>query len=144
MCMILRVLLSHQCQLPDFAVCTSAILHGADNQQQNTQAQIYRVASIDTVLNVTAGEFGSRPWLRVRLHYYLSTDQCFACFAPGTLQVIPLGWNDWRIARRISLVPHPTRSTTLLFNHRVTWVLADHWASSNQQAPSQAEDKTPK
>jgi hypothetical protein len=43
---------------------------------------------------------------------------------------IPLGWNDWTVAKHISLVPDPTQQTLTLYNHRVKWNITDRWPTS--------------
>jgi hypothetical protein len=43
---------------------------------------------------------------------------------------VPLGWKNWTVAKRISLVPYPMRLQLVLCNHRVKWNIEDRWPTS--------------
>ncbi len=51
----------------------------------------------------------------------------FLSLQRGPCIYVPLGWHGWTVARQVFLMPHPTKATHVIFNHRFEWVITDLW-----------------
>jgi hypothetical protein len=69
--------------------------------------------------------------MRLGQFQHRATGQRFLRFKLTTRRYyLPLGWQGWTVAKRISLIPDPLRRQLTLFNHRVKWNIADRWPTS--------------
>jgi len=90
------------------------------------------MANIMKVLTFTRSD---PPWLEVLLGESLwsSRSSSWLWFKMSEVHYyVPLRWNEWSVACRISLPINHAHWKQRIFNHQMTWKIKDHWPTDTQ------------
>ncbi len=83
------------------------------------------VASITHIITFTTSD---PPWLEVVLGESKALSSLWLQFKMSKAwYYMPLGWNEWSVARCVSLPIDHTHRKLHIFNHQMTWKIEDHW-----------------
>ncbi len=95
--------------------------------QQSEEKRWVVVGIISRILTIRCNS-KTLPWLELQLgELKWPPNGRFLQFKFGNGRYyLPLGWNGWTIARRISLSTDPTTKRTI-YNYRAKWFLGDRW-----------------